>query len=236
MDDSGPSKTRSGPPPMRRVAWCAVILGVTFAGQTAYEALAAAPRLPLKAPLASIPYELGGWVGQDVPMDKDILDRSQATEFLNRTYQSKADPRRQVSLWINFSTTGLNMRHSPEICLPSSGWDKSEALTREVQVRRPDGSPQTISRLGYTRNETVQIIGFWYYIFGEGWMERSFRQLPLANRSSHGRTTRGSGLTVEIFCPHENDPEGKALTAFAEDLLKSLEPLLPEHQHLYHVP
>ena len=37
----------------------------------------------------------------------------------------------------------------------------------------------------------------------------------MSSRSSHGRTTRGSSLTVEVFCPGMADPEAEALRDFA---------------------
>ena len=66
----------------------------------------------------------------------------------------------------------------------------------------------TITRLGYGQGELVEHVGFWYYIFGEGKLENYVRSLPITSRSSHGRTTRGSSMTVEVFYPGDNDPEG----------------------------
>ena len=60
--------------------------------------------------------------------------------------------------------------------------------------------------------------------------------LPITSRSSHGRTTRGSSMTVEVFYPGDNDPEGEALREFARELVKALEPILPLERAVYHVP
>ncbi len=141
-----------------------------------------------------------------------------------------------LSLWINYSKHGLNLRHSPEVCLPSGGWTKVESQCRIVEVDRPGDNPLVLTRLGYSQGELVQGIGFWYYIFGEGSVERYVRQLPITSRSSHGRTTRGSGLTVEVFCPGEFDPDGEALQDFAKSLLSALEPILPDNRAEYFVP
>ena len=93
-----------------------------------------------------------------------------------------------------------------------------------------------ITRLAYAKGEMVQRIGFWYYIFGEGPVERSLRSLPITSRSSHGRTTRGSSLTVEVFCPAEVDPDGRALADFVERVRDALELLLPDDRAAYHHP
>ena len=119
------------------------------------------------------------------------------------------------------------------------------ALGRLGEDRGPDARPgggtapdgrTTLTRLAYRQGELVQEIGFWYYIFGEGRVERYVRSLPITSRSSHGRTTRGSGLTVEVFCPGEVDPDGEALQEFASALLSELGHFLPDDRAGYHVP
>jgi hypothetical protein len=94
----------------------------------------------------------------------------------------------------------------------------------------------SITRLGYGQGELVKHVGFWYYIFGEGKLENFVRRLPITSRSSHGRTTRGSSMTVEIFYPGDDDPDGEALRNFAQALLIALEPILPLDRAEYYVP
>ncbi len=214
-------------------------LGILVCGLTAQAALeraTATERPALKKSLKTLPMTLGGWTGQDVEMDAEILRQTQADDFLNREYKNPRRPGCSLKLWINYSSTGLNLRHSPEVCLPSGGWEKNEAQSVVKQVARPGGNPTRIMRLGYSQGDMVQGVGFWYYIFGEGSVERYVRQLPITSRSSHGRTTRGSGLTVEVFGLVSTDPDGEALVEFASALLDELEPLLPLDRAPYFLP
>src|SRR5438876_9738136 len=94
----------------------------------------------------------------------------------------------------------------------------------------------SITRLGYSQGELVEQVGFWYYIFGEGKLENYVRRLPITSRSSHGRTTRGSSMTVEVFYPGDQDPEGEALRQFARELMRALEPILPTPRATYYIP
>lgn len=213
-----------------------VLLAAGIVAQTSLDASMNRPRPRLRAALDTIPMQLGTWVGRDEPMDADILERTQADEYLNRSYEDSSHPGRTIKVWINYSLNGLNLRHTPEVCLPSGGWTKVESQTRVLQVAGPSGTPQTITRLCYTQSEIVQGIGFWYYIFGEGPMERFARTLPIGSRSSHGRATRGSGLTIELFYPGEFDPDGAVVTEFASTLLEALDPILPADRASYHVP
>lgn len=222
--------------PIRRILLC---LGLLSSGLVADAGLGLANRCDRPEPnakLAMIPMSLGRWIGRDEPVAPDIIERAQADDWINRVYEDSRQHGRRLTLWMNFSRTGLNMRHSPEVCLPSGGWTKIESATRILQVSSPRGRPVLVTRLGYTQGELVQGIGFWYYIFGEGSVEQWVRRLPITNRSSHGRTTRGSGLTVEVFCTGDVDPDGEALIDFASALLTELEPILPRDRAVYYVP
>lgn len=216
-----------------RAILAVAILAAGLAAEAALERATTAPRPPLKRPLASIPLELGDWLGRDVPMDPEILEKTQADDYVNRLYEDRRHPGRAVTVWINYSAHGLNLRHSPEVCLPSGGWEKVESRCREVAL---EGGRARMTRLGYKKGELAQTVGFWYYIFGEGPWEHYVRSLPITSRSSHGRTTRGSGLTVEVFAPGEADADGAATGEFAGALLEALEPLLPEDRAQYHIP
>lgn len=219
-----------------RVGLCLAFLFVGIGAQAALEHFNETERPALLGPLSSIPMELGDWVGHDEPVLPDVVERAQTTEYLNRVYENRKSPGTRLTLWINYSTYGNNLRHTPEICLPSGGWSKIESQTRVLSI--PAGPERSIraTRLGYSRDELVEHVGFWYYIFGEGKLENLIRQLPITSRSSHGRTTRGSSMTVEVFYPGENDPDGASLGAFAERLLAALEPLLPRDRAAYHIP
>ena len=219
-----------------RAASCAALLVVCLAAESLAERAVESPRPEPVRPLSTLPLRLGTWVGRDAPVASEILEKSQADQWLNRVYEDRAHPGRTLTLWINYSKHGLNLRHTPEICLPSGGWTKLESQCSTFDVERSGGRRVAATRLAYSQGELVQGIGFWYYIFGEGAVEHFVRSLPITSRSSHGRTTRGSGLTVEVFCPGDADPEGEALREFARALLDELEPLLPEPRAEYHVP
>jgi Protein of unknown function (DUF3485) len=221
---------------LKRVLLCGAILAIGMAAQTALATLNQTERPALRMPLSSIPLELGNWTGRDEPVDANIIERAQTTEYLNRTYESRTHAGLSLRLWINYSRYGNNLRHTPEICLPSGGWNKIESQTCVLAVPVGENLAIPITRLGYGRGELVEHVGFWYYIFGEGKLENYVRRLPITSRSSHGRTTRGSSMTVEVFYPGENDPEGEGLRNFARELLAALEQILPLERADYHIP
>jgi hypothetical protein len=221
---------------MKRSALGVTILTAGLAAQAALEAAVSTDRPALKKPLESIPFQLGAWAGRDDPVDPQILKESQADDVLNRIYHDSSRRGRSLVVWMNYSRHGLNLRHSPELCLPGSGYTKDESRTRLLEIPAGNGRVHKLTQLRYTKAGVAQGIGFWYYIFGEGSVEHMVRELPITSRSSHGRTTRGSGLTVEIFSPGDSDPGGEALEDFAKTLLPTLEAILPDNRQSYHIP
>jgi hypothetical protein len=227
----------AGPRMMARTIVGPALLGLGVLASVGVGAATETPRPPLREPLSSLPLVMGSWVGRDVSVDPAILKEAQCDEYINRLYEDTSVPGRTLSLWINYSRLGANLRHSPEVCLPSGGWEKIEARTAVIEVPGPrGGEPLRLTRLAYQQGELVQGVGFWYYIFGEGPLERYVRTLPVTSRSSHGRSTRGSSLTVEVFSPGIVEQEATALKAFASELAASLDPILPEDRAGYHRP
>lgn len=220
----------------RRIVCGLAILSCGLAAQAGLEEATKTDRPKLSAKLDTIPLSLGGWVGTEFEIHRDILERTQNDDYLSRVYTNPARPGVALTLWINYSETGLNLRHTPEICLPSGGWAKVESQCRQMEVPREGRPGLPMTRLVYSKLDETQGIGFWYYIFGEGRVEQFVRRLPITSRSSHGRTTRGSGLTVEVFCKGESDPDGEALREFAAALLDRLEPILPGRRAEFFIP
>jgi EpsI family protein len=221
---------------VQRIAICATIVSSGLAAQAALEGISQPERPKLRRPLNSLPMEIGEWIGVDCPVDPETVRQAQTTEYLSREYESRTRPGLKVNLWVNFSIMGTNLRHTPEKCLPSGGWEKIEAQTRVFELPAGDGRPVPISRLGYRKGELVKHVGFWYYIFGEGRLENYVRKLPITSQSSHGRATRGSSMTIEVFYPGEQDPDGAAFREFARELMRELDPIIPVPRAAYHLP
>jgi hypothetical protein len=220
----------------RRTLICVTILSSGLAAEAGLEKLNRTERPQLRKPLATIPMTLADWIGRDEKVDPDIIFRAETSEYLNRVYESRKHPGLSLRLWINYSRLGRNLRHTPEICLPSGGWTKIESQTRELAIPVSGTKSTMVTHLCYSQGELVEHVGFWYYIFGEGKLENYVRLLPITSRSSHGQTTHGSSMTVEVFYTGDNDPEGDALREFAGELLLAIEPIVPTERAEYHVP
>lgn len=220
----------------RRITICVALIAAGLTAEVALEAACGLDRPRLRRPLSTLPRKLGDWVGSDYPVSADIIRESDATEYLSRLYESPRFPGLALKLWINFSDHGYNLKHTPEVCLPAGGWKKIESETRVLEVPAGGGPPTRLTRLGFRQDELFGQLGFWYYIFGEGKLENYVRSLPITSQSSYGRVTRGSSITIEVFYPGDRDPECVGLCDFAWELIRQMDPILPEPRAAYFMP
>lgn len=222
----------------KRIVICTALIAAGLAAEVALQAACGLGRQrpALRRPLASLPKRLGDWAGADYPVSADILRESDADEYLSRVYESRRFPGLQLKLWVNYSEFGYNLKHTPTVCLPAGGWKNVEAETRVLDIPAGLGPPTRLTRLGYTQGELFEHIGFWYYIFGEGQLENYVRSLPITSQSSYGRATRGSSITIEVFYARDRDPNGEGLRDFAGELIRQLDPILPEPRAAYFMP
>jgi EpsI family protein len=221
---------------IRRIVICSTIVFGGLGTQAALEGVTQPIRPSLRRPLTGLPLEIGDWIGVDQPVTEQLLQKAQSTEYLSRIYESRKWPGVSLRLWVNYSIMGNNLRHSPTVCLPGAGWKEEEAQKRIYELESGGEAPIRVSRLGFSQADMVEHVGFWYYIFGEGKLENYVRNLPITSQTSHGRATRGSSMTIEVFYPGNSDPNGVAFREFARDLLLAMEPILPQPRASYHLP
>ena len=221
---------------IKRTVLCGVLLSTGLAAQAALVRLSRTERPALRGPLDSIPMELGDWLGKDEPVDPDIVERSQTTDYLNRAYESPRASRSDDAALDQLLARGNQPAAHARDLLTLGRMDQGRVADSRAQDQPRRRTAIPVTRLGYTRGDLVEHVGFWYYIFGEGKLENYVRRLPITSRSAYGQATRGSSMTVETFYPGENDPEGEVLQEFAQQLLRALDPILPVDRANYYIP
>lgn len=89
-------------------------------------------------PLSTLPLRLGGWTGQDLPVDERIAAIANEDQSVNRTYQHEVTGR-TLGLYIGYmGRPRTRMGHRPDVCYPGHGYE--EASCDEVSVPKPGGT------------------------------------------------------------------------------------------------
>jgi EpsI family protein len=120
---------------------------------------------PLSQHLASIPLDLDGWKGTDIPQDERVREMLNAQESLNRVYRSPEGTAVVVSVsaWLRPETVSEAAPHVPKICYTNSGWKILEE--RDVQVKTAHGELPLTTLLCEKQGERI-VVGYWYQMGG----------------------------------------------------------------------
>ena len=82
--------------------------------------------------LERFPLQIGGWTGQDVPMDEAIVDATGTDAHISRRY-SRSNDSESVSLYV---ACGVNankvLTHSPPVCYIAAGLSLVDRRSREL--------------------------------------------------------------------------------------------------------
>ena len=80
---------------------------------------------------ARVPKKIGNWTGIDRPVSEEVQERSGAVNFVSRTY-TKEGTGQSVDLWLIIGHARDVIRHTPNICYPSSGFQQRGSQLRHT--------------------------------------------------------------------------------------------------------
>jgi exosortase D (VPLPA-CTERM-specific) len=163
----------------------------------------------------------------DVRFDAETERVLGASDYIMRNY---IEPPRKFNLYIGFyeaQKTGSTY-HSPQNCLPGSGWVLSEG--RDVQIRTTDGESFTAKQYVVQQRDNRQVMLYWYQ--GRGRTNSSEYSDKFYTILDSVRTGRTDGSIVRILTPvyadeTDVDAEGAA-KRFAANVYEVLSPFVPE--------
>ena len=116
--------------------------------------------------VGSLPSQIGGWTGRDIPISQEELDILGPGEYLQRDYENASQLQPKINLYVPFfpSQKAGDTIHSPDHCLLGAGWFPT---SREViQLTRPDGSPMPVDRYVVSKSGQRQLVLYWFQAHG----------------------------------------------------------------------
>jgi len=70
---------------------------------------------------AQVPLDIGDWKGEDLPVDEIVRNTAGAVDYVSRRYTNVLTGK-EVVLWLIVGHSRDIVRHTPNICYPSSGF------------------------------------------------------------------------------------------------------------------
>ncbi len=116
--------------------------------------------------VGSLPIQIGGWTGSDIPISRQELAILGPGEYLQRDYANASQMQPKINLYIPFlpSQKAGDTIHSPDHCLLGAGWFP---ISRElIRLTRPNGSPMFVKRYVVSKSGERQLVLYWFQAHG----------------------------------------------------------------------
>ncbi|MCL4522849.1 MAG: EpsI family protein [Acidobacteria bacterium] len=184
-----------------------------------------AESLPPHQAVQEFPKEIGAWLGEDVPLQPEVKQILGDGDFLVRFYRSPGQP--YVDFFLAYfptQRTGSTI-HSPQNCLPGSGWIPTDLKRIELL-----GSEKAVvNRYVIAKGLDRQLVLYWYQSNGRIVASEYWAKFFLVADSV--RRNRSDGALVRIVTPVARDEniesaEQRALD-FARQALPHLDRFVP---------
>jgi exosortase D (VPLPA-CTERM-specific) len=185
-------------------------------------------KIPIKKPLASLPVTIGEWTGDREPMEQQYIDALRFSDYAMVNYH---DPRNRT---VNFYTAYYESQrkgeatHSPETCLPGSGWEFREAGAAAVPLGH--GRSIRINRAFIEKTGARQLTYYWFAQRGR--VLTNLYQVKLYSFWDALTKHRTDGALVRLITPvYENENVGDAetrLQGFTKAIVPVLRDFIPE--------
>jgi len=182
------------------------------------------PRLSLK----QFPAELGGWTGTDVAIDKDVLEILGPGDFLLRVYQNQQKTP-YIDLFIAYfrSQRAGDTIHSPQHCLPGSGWAPVE--NQRITLTMPGREPFPANRYLIAKGDSRQLVLYWFWAHNRGVASEYWAKFYLVTDSIKMNRSDGSlvRITTPMYPGETADAAQQRILPFASDVMQSLDSYIP---------
>lgn len=180
------------------------------------------------AALERLPLQIGGWTGQDVPLDEAIVDAAGADAHINRIYRrySHSSGLESVSLFV---ACGVNasevLIHRPPVCYITAGFPLIDHRSMELLLDDGIKLPCSIFQFFHGGLDTKKVTVL-HYLIADG---QYFGDVSLSLLLS-GRGIRAVGYAaqVQIIASTESltaDSAKRLVSAFAVDSALSIDRL-----------
>jgi len=159
---SPPEKSAKSSRPFSPLPAFIVVLSLLFAGLAGYST-ATIPPLFLRNGMSNFPLTFGDWNGMVQRMDESMILASGAEEAFSGDYRNSKG--KTIDLYIGYRGSPFleneNFFHSPNICLPSTGWKILAAGTHEIRDI-PFFNTAKVHTLLVEKTGVKQLVYYWF--------------------------------------------------------------------------
>ena len=184
--------------------------------------------VPKSEQLELLPLEISDWRGHSLSLDSATLAVLGAGNFLSRNYVP-IQPEPYVNLFVAYFPTQRagDTVHSPQNCLPGSGWTPIDA--KRIEFAPGSGAPFVVNRYIIAKGLDRQLVLYWYQAHGRRVASEYFAKFYLvADAIRMNRTDGAMVRLVTPILPGEGSSKAELRAKrFAEVLIPELDRFIP---------
>ena len=170
--------------------------------------------------LERFPLQIGGWTGQDIPVDESLVDAAGADAHICRRY-SRSGALESVSLYVACGVKALG--HRPPACYLASGWLLVDLRSMELLLDDGTMLPCSIFQFFHGSGLDTKKVTILYYLIADG---QYFSHASLSIlQAERGIRAVGYIAQVQIITSMESlttDSATRLVSAFAVDSALSI--------------
>ena len=213
-------KGKSLSPPAARGPYLVAALILVITSIPLVHGIGIAPPVPLRQSFSKFPMEIRQWQGRKVFIDPKMVTATQCQAHLNAEYNNPGS-HHSVSLWIAYYETQKKAGgfvHSPELCLPASGWHIIKTGIIDIAPGKP------VKYMLMNQSGSRILVYYWFQERGRWLANEYINKLYMAYDGLVRRRTDGALIRLITSVPGSVEAAQGRLTSFASLLI----PILPQ--------
>ncbi|NWF56385.1 MAG: EpsI family protein [Syntrophaceae bacterium] len=203
----------------------ALLLGLTLGISAGVEFR---EKIPSSKPFNQFPLAVGAWEGKRQYMEEKFIKELDLTDYVIVDYQNAGRPVNFYLAWYESQRKGESI-HSPETCLPGSGWEFRQAGQAQVALEGT-GRSIRVTRAMMEKSGSRQLSYFWFPVRGRiltnAWELKFFTFWDSLTRQ------RTDGALVRLITPvlpgEQAEDAEKRLQEFTRLIVPTLDEFLPK--------
>jgi EpsI family protein len=199
-----------------------ILLGITLVFSKTIEFR---EKIPIKKPLSQLQLNIGEWNGIRETMELQFI------EVLNFSDYAIVDYKNGQGKSVNFYTAYYESQrkgettHSPETCLPGSGWQFNEAGTIDIALGH--GNPIKVNRAFMEKGDSKQLSYYWFAQRGR--VLTNLYQVKFYSFWDALTKQRTDGALVRLITPIYSNETLQDADARLQDFTKEIVPILKNY-------
>ncbi len=185
--------------------------------------------IPQHLLLSSFPAQLANWDSTEIAQDKQTLEVLGPGDFLERVYQDPNGKMPSVDLFLAYfpSQRAGETPHSPQHCLPGSGWNPEENVRLTLSL--PGHGPFPANRYVISKGGARRLVLYWFWAHDRGVASEYWAKFYLVKDAIQMNRSDGSlvRLVTPMFPGETPDAAQRRILPFTSAVVPLLDDYIP---------